>query len=231
MKKLINICLSLTLIVFVSSCGELDDLDNYKQPDAKLFGSVVDQETGELIPQELITGSVIEYTELGFENPQIQQLRFHTEGTYRNNLMFSGEYEIEAVRGNFFAPEKQVITVNGDTEVVLSALPYIRIKDATIENTGRKIEVSFRVEQVATENVLKLSMVADENPNVGKAMSITSASKTINGVVDPNTVYTLGLRLSNFEVGKEYFFRVGAIIDIPEAKYNYNVPIRFKVEE
>ena len=164
MKKLINICLSLTLLVFVSSCGELGELDNYEQPDAKLFGSVVDQETGELIPQELITGSVIEYTELGFETPQIQQLRFHTEGTFRNNLMFSGDYEIEAVRGNFFAPEMDTITVRGDTEFTISALPYIRIKDATIENTGRKVEVSFRVEQVAPENVLKLSMVADLKP-------------------------------------------------------------------
>ncbi len=231
MKKLINICLSLTLLVFVSSCGELGELDNYDQPDAKLFGSVVDEETGELIPQELITGSVIEYKELGFETPQIQQLRFHTEGTFRNNLMFSGDYEIEAVRGNFFAPEMETITVKGDTEFAITALPYIRIKDATIENTGRKVEISFRVEQVATENVLKLSMVADLNPNVGKAFSIASATKTINGIVDPSTVYTLGLRLSSFEVGKEYFFRVGAIIDIPEAKYNYNVPIKFKIEE
>lgn len=230
MKKLINICLSLILIVFVSSCGELDDLDNYKQPDAKLFGSIVDQETGELIPQELITGSVIEYTELGFENPQIQQLRFHTEGTYRNNLMFSGEYEIEAVRGNFFAPEKESITIKGDTEYVFNALPYIRIKDVTIVNTGRKVEASFRIEQVAGENVKSLSMVADENPNVGKALKVTSTGRSINALVDPNTVYKLGLRLRKFEVGKEYFFRVGALIDRPEAKHNYSVPIRFKVE-
>ena len=230
MKKLINICLSLTLVFIANSCGELGDLDNYKQPDAKLFGSVVDQETGELIPQELITGTVIEYTELGFENPQIQQLRFHTEGTFRNNLMFSGEYEIEAVRGNFFAPEKEVITINGDTEHVFNALPYIRVKDVNIVNTGRKIEATFRIEQVAGENVVSLSMVADENPNVGKALKITSTGRTINAVVDPNTVYTLGLRLRKFELGKEYFFRVGALIDRPEAKHNYSVPIRFTVE-
>ncbi len=230
MKKLINICLSLTLIVFVSSCGDLSELDNYKQPDAKLFGSIIDKETGELIPQELITGSIIEYTELGFESPQIQQLRFHTEGTFRNNLMFSGEYEIEAVRGNFFAPEKEIITVKGDTEHTFLATPYIRIKDVNIVNTGSKIEATFRVEQVAGQNVVALSMVADENPNVGKALKITSTGRTINNIVDPNTVYKLGIRLRKFELGKEYFFRVGALIDIPEARYNYSVPIRFKVE-
>ncbi len=230
MKKLINVYILLTLTVLVSSCGEIGDLDNFDGPDSKFFGSVIDAETGAFIPQELIEGSVIEYTELGFDNPQIQQLRFHTDGTFRNDLMFSGEYDVEAVRGNFFAPEKDTISINGDTEHIIRALPYLRIKDVNLVNDGTNIVATFKIDQIAAENVKTLSMIADLNPNVGKFLNIASTGVDINGAVNPDTVFTLQLSLNKFDLGKEYFFRVGALIDIPQAKYNYNVPIRFKVE-
>ena len=47
-----------------------------------------DSKTGALIQQD-INGTKIMYEELGFENPDRQQMIFKVSGEYRNNLMFA----------------------------------------------------------------------------------------------------------------------------------------------
>lgn len=229
MKKSTHFFILSLLLILGSSCSELTTLDNYDAPDARIFGSVLDEETGEPIPQELINGTVIQYVELGFENPNIQQLKFHTDGTYQNNQMFSGTYAIQPVRGNFYVPESDTITVEGATEHNFEVVPYIRIKDVNIAMDGSKVVATFRVEQVAGENVLSLSMTADVNPNVGQQIFMESTTQNVNAVLDPAAVQTLELGVNNLESGKSYYFRVGALIDVPEAKYNYSLPIAFEV--
>ena len=53
-------------------------------------------------------------------------------------------------------------------------------------------------------------------------MRTISTGKNVNKVVDPTTVFTLKLRIKKLEKGQQYFFRMGAIIDVPEAKYNWS---------
>ena len=213
--------------LLVSSC----ELDNYDAPDAKFFGSIIDSGTDEPIPQDLIQGSVIDYIELGFENPQIQQLRFKADGSFRNDLMFSGSYEIQPVRGNFLEVPVETIEINGETEHNFSSLPYIRIKDVsmTLNGDGTLVIATFTMEQLVSEPVKTLMLVGDLNPSVGIGIRTATQGQNVNAVVNPDDVYTIELKTKTLEAGKEYFFRVCALIDIPEAKYNFSTAVKIKI--
>lgn len=229
MKKFVIYILSI-ISLLITSCN-IYDLDNYGAPDSIFHGQVIDKETGDTIQQELILGSVIEYVELGFENPQIQQLRFHTKGTFRNNLMFSGEYTVQPVRGNFFIPEVDTIRIEDITEYTFKTLPYLRIKDVVIEMhpTGKYVIGKFKIEQVSGEKVRNIALAAGDGPDIGITLQTTGYIKGINKVVDPTKEFVTGVLSNDFENGKTYYFRVGALIDIPEAKYNWSKPIKFTV--
>lgn len=215
------------LALLVSSC----ELDNYDAPDARFFGAIIDEDTGDTIPQDLIEGSTIDYIELGFENPQIQQLRFHVDGTFRNNLMFSGDYKIIPTRGNFFSPDTLLVHIKkGDNKIDFTVKPYCRIHNVRLEKIDYQgkpwLLAHFNVEQVATENVKELMLAIDENPNVGWVINQKYFKKPLNAVVAPDKDLLLYLSLDDIPQGKEYYIRVGAIIDRPEARYNWCKAIR-----
>lgn len=43
------------------------ELDNYDGPDATLSGRIIDKETGELVEQDIIRGTQIEFIEHGYD--------------------------------------------------------------------------------------------------------------------------------------------------------------------
>ena len=226
MKKIIFPVIAL-LALSLGSC----ELDNYDAPDARFFGAIIDEETGDTIPQDLIEGSVIEYIELGWENPQIQQLRFHVDGTFRNNLMFSGDYRIIPTRGNFFPPDTLVVHLKkGDNRIDFNVRPYCRIRNVRLEKIDYQgkpwLLAHFNVEQVATENVKEIMLAIDENPNVGWVINQKYFKKPLNKVVRSDEDQLLYLSLEDIPEGKEYYVRVGALIDRPEARYNWCKAIR-----
>ena len=69
MKRVIFLIALLAGALLATSC----ELDNYDGPDASISGGIYDVQTGELIPQDIIQGSVIEYTEDGYGNPQFPE--------------------------------------------------------------------------------------------------------------------------------------------------------------
>jgi hypothetical protein len=64
-------------------------------------------------------------------------------------------------------------------------------------------------------------------------MNILSVEQGINAVVNENSLFTLEIDLpSHVNIlvpGKQYFFRVGALIDAPEAKPNYAAAVRLAI--
>ena len=70
--KLNMIWMMVSLIAFMSC-----ELDNYDMPNAALFGSIVDAETGELLEQDIINGTQIEYIELGFDDRFLRKWSYY----------------------------------------------------------------------------------------------------------------------------------------------------------
>ncbi len=206
------------------SCG-LDKLDNYPGPNAKIHGGIYDAQTGELIEQDIIRGAQIEYIEKGWDNPETQYMIFKTDGTYRNNLMFSGDYFMKPVRGNFVPVEAKEITVNGDTEINFEVQPYIRIKNATIEQSNERIIASFNLEQTVPNKIVRIGLFAHAEKNVGEPLHTVATQLNMNADADPDRLYRLEIELPHnadkLKKGGTYYFRIGALIDAPEAKFNY----------
>jgi hypothetical protein len=56
-------------------------------------------------------------------------------------------------------------------------------------------------------------------------------SQAVNAVVGPERTFRLEMSTENLVSGKDYFFRVAALISgIGEAKHNYSVPIRLTID-
>ena len=114
------------------------ELDNYDGPDATLSGRIIDKETGELVEQDIIRGTQIEFIEHGYDNPLTQYMVIKNDGTYANKMMFANDYTIQIRSANFPATEPVEITIKGNTTYDFEVIPYLRIKDVQI-----KIEAKY----------------------------------------------------------------------------------------
>lgn len=226
MKKIKLYIPALLLLFAANACK----IDNYPAPDSQLHGTFLDIETNEPVEQDIIRGSTIEYIEQGYESQTKQVMIVKNDGTYRNNLIFSNTYTITPVRGNFVPTQPQEVTVKGETQLDFKVQPYIRVKEAKIEKVGTKVVATFKLQQTVINNVKKIGLYAHPEPAVGEPMRTVLADQEINAVIDPNKVYKLEIDLpsnsSNLKAGSQYFFRVGAIIDAPESKFNYAKAVR-----
>jgi hypothetical protein len=199
--------------------------DNYDGPTAGLQGQFKDAETGELVQQDIIRGTQIEIIEHGYDPVSPQYLVVKGDGTYENSLLFENTYTIQPKRGNFIDIAPQDLLKKGKTTLDFTVTPYIRILQPSIVKNGNKVTATFKLEQNVVNNVRKIGLYAHKDIQVGEPMRQVAAEKTLNAVSDPNTVYTLEIDLpSNSSVlkpGNDYYFRIGALIDVGEAKLNY----------
>jgi hypothetical protein len=220
-NSLKSLILLLLIVALCQSCG-LGELDNYEQPNAGLQGKIIDDETGELVQQDIIRGGVIEIVEHGYVTPQYLILK--TDGTYANTRLFANTYSVQPVRGNFKVVDKQDIDVKGQTTLDFRVVPYIRIKELNVTKAGNIIKATFKLEQTSVSNILKMGLYAHPDPNVGEPMHIARKEVNVNAVADPSQVYSIEIDTfsdPDLQTGDQVFFRVGALIDVPEAKYNY----------
>ena len=223
-------------------CFNSCELDNYEGPNASLSGSFIDSETGELIESDIINGTKIELIEHGYENPAAYFLIVNVDGTYRNDMLFENTYSIPPIMGGNFVPQTDTVTIeikSGSNTYDFVVQPYIRVKDAAITIDGMVVTATFKLEQTVPDSIVvsKVGLFAHLSPSVGFDLVLgpppVRTLKTVGHAADPNEEFALELKLKakDFEIGKSYFFRVGAVIDAPEAKYNYAPAIRLTISE
>ncbi|RAJ02404.1 uncharacterized protein DUF3823 [Chitinophaga skermanii] len=221
MKKLQHIFLAGLVAFGMMACEK----DNYDGPTAGLSGRFIDAETKQLVEQDIIRGTTIELLEHGYANPSPQYLIVKNDGSYANTMLFANTYTVRPVRGNFVSVEAQEVVIKGQTTLDFTVTPYIRFTDVTIKKEGNKILASFKLKQSVINNVKKIGLYAHSDFRVGEPMRLVAAERELNAVSNPNEVYTLEINLTDnsntLKAGRKYFFRIGALIDVGEAKLNY----------
>jgi hypothetical protein len=233
MKNIKWFTVLLLTVLSLTAC----ELDNYPEPDASLSGAILDVDTGEPVQGAIISGTKIEIIEQGFENPQPRYLVVKADGTYRNDMIFSGDYKIVPLRRGNFVPQPENDTIDvkisGPTIQNFEVLPYIRIEDPSITVDGTVVTAKFRIEQNVANNVVRVALFAHESPSVCEILQVKRRMKTLNRVVDESEEFELVMDVSgdeDFTLGNEYHFRIGALIKADEAEYNYSPAVRLKVE-
>lgn len=226
MKPIDKFFMCLLAGLLLGSCR----LDNYDAPDAALSGTFIDELTGEPVQQDLINGTVIEYIESGYT--AIEQMVVKNDGTYRNALMFSGEYLITPVRGNFEPLDPQTVRVQGETRLDFSVKPYIRLSDVIVFKNGDKVKASFQVVNTGYDKIRKIGLFVYPEPTVGASMFTVAVELPVGERYKEPHPFTLTIDIPSqpkLQRGQTYFFRVGAQIDVAEAKYNYAPAVRLEL--
>lgn len=207
--------------------------DNYDGPTAGLAGKFIDAETGELVQQDIIRGTQIEILEHGYDNGTPQYLIVKVDGTYENSLLFENTYTIQPKRGNFIDLSPQDLLIKGKTTLDFTVTPYIRILQPSIVKNGNKVVATFKLEQNVVNNVKKIGLYAHKDIQVGEPMRQAAAEQTLDAASNPATVYQLELDLpsnsSTLKPGFDYYFRIGALIDVGEAKLNYAPAVKIGI--
>lgn len=210
--------------IAVSSSFVSCELDNSEGPDAQIYGEIRDIETGALVEQDLTSGSRICYEELGFENPEQQYMNFMVNGQYRNNMVFSGKYDIYFAERNFVAPDKlkAYSILPGENRLDFEVLPYVRISKVKITRDDGDILAVFTVTPTVDNKVKEVALFGHIDRVVGAPFVMASKKQSVDeSFKGEGREYTLRLEASKFKSGEAYYFRVGAVVDAPNSKYNY----------
>lgn len=228
MKKLIFIFVVAIMSSLFYSC-EKDNLDG---PDATFAGELRDRKTGELIQQEVSDGSRVYFIEQGWgDNPPVQNMVIKKDGTFYNGMIFSGNYRIIMNRGNYVPLDTLDMTLKpGKNYQIFEVNPYLRIIEPEIFIADRKVIARFRLEQVTSSKVYRISLFTHSHIDVSNKLNIVNRTEELNRSITDGELFELSINLDNYSStlipGKSYYFRIGAQSHGNETKYNYSASIK-----
>jgi hypothetical protein len=225
MKNILNIIFLISLLTMAVTSCQKDDLPG---PDAQVFGAIKDSLDASFVEQDIQTGSQIEVQELGFPTLVSQFWVIKNNGEYRNNFVFSNNYDIYMRNGNYFPYTLNSVAIKpGENSIDFQVVPYIRVKNVsiTLNTTTNKIDATFTLEAgKPTVKVKSIQLYAFTDIYVGAQIKFATAgtgfSQTFSPTVaiNPATTYTLSIDLAAnstlFKTGRDYFFRIGAMADV-----------------
>lgn len=241
MGKIKYIIAGISAACMMVSC----ELDNFDGPDAQVYGAVIDAETDELIQQEIGTSgdaASVQVIEYGYAIRKVQQWKLMLNGEYRNNLVFSGTYDIIMNNGNFVKLDtiKGYQFHKGENKLDFRVIPNIRIKEASVKKVDNAIAATCKLQYGhGTGKVEKIALFAQSDKNPSNSFNLAHVEANIEGddvnfennSLNATKVFTLILDLNSDEgkklkAGQKYFFRIGALPknlgEGIQAKYNYS---------
>jgi len=214
----------------ITSCEK----DNLEGPDASFYGELIDRKTGEPIAQEIIEGSKLYFIETEWNNPPVQSMSIKSDGSFRNNMMFSGKYKFILNRGNYVPLDTMEIEIKkGSNRQIFELTPYLRVLEPEIVKNGRTIIATFRLDQVSSYRVGRISLFVHSHIDVSNGINILRRDIMINGAVSDTDLFSISIDLdqnsSILKEGNSFYFRIGAQAEGNEAKYNYAEPVLIKI--
>lgn len=231
MKKLIL----LFVIAIVSGLFYSCEKDNLEGPDAIFAGELRDKKTGELIQQEISDGSRVYFIEQGWgENPPVQNMLIKKDGTFYNGMIFSGEYKVIMNRGNYVPLDTLDMRIKaGKNYQIFEVNPYLRIIEPEIFISDRKVIARFKLEQVTSNQVFRISLFAHSHIDVSNKLNIVNRTEELNRSITDGEAFELSINLDDYTStlvpGKSYYFRIGAQSHGNETKYNYAASVQLNL--
>jgi len=134
----------LALISFGISCK--NDIDNYDAPSGGIHGTIYDEETKEPIPLPAQGGAgvLVNLFEQNTNATKSVDFRAKQDGTYENTQVFNSDYKV-VVNGPFVAACQDYVSINGQTQLDLSAKPFSRIALQASISADNKVTLNYSV--------------------------------------------------------------------------------------
>lgn len=231
MNKIKYIILLITSLGCLVSC----ELDEMQAPNAGLYGSIIDDTTGELIEQDIIRGGELELREEGYENVTPQFMNYKVDGTFADTKLFANSYKVFPLQTNFHPIDTMLVNISGQTKLDMVVSPYVRILDSNITKEENVITATFTLEQTGFGNVSKVGLYAGADANVGEPVRLVKSEQNVNAPVhplNPSITYTISINADSeqdLKEGTKYYFRIGALYDAPNARYNYATAVEIQL--
>lgn len=225
--------------------------DNMEAYDATVCGKLIDAETGELVLSE-VSGSTgtMKIIEQGWTNPtdgsavESQQTWYvKNNGTYRNNLVFSGDYVMRTSDANYYPMEAPFQLKKGDNEVDFYVTPYVRIIEHAISFNAADSTIVANVkvqiaDMVKTPTLKDVRLCCYSDNFVGSILNNCKddeGSYTDEAVVDEDGVATVELKIdatkkgvnaTAFKYDRIHYVRIAALAvgdgANTSARYNFS---------
>lgn len=225
MKKLFYIyvfCLGVSLI----GC----EVDNYEGPNATITGSLIDNETGELVASGgTVSGTIVRF----YQNNATQPLNFTTfpDGTFKNKASFTGNYTFTA-EGPFTLQhaEPQNITVKPETNVEIPVVPHVRLMIEKVASGGTTAtyKVSYQKRNDDLDMLdIGVSWATYKNPNRIVYAGGDNLVEDVTGMdlVDGSRTY----EITGLQSGKTYYIRAFASTNNAARYYNYSQQLELQI--
>lgn len=222
MKRIISI-LSCALLLSTAVSCDWFELDNQEGYNAKVQGKIIDAKTGQPVQSE--QGNYLVVVEKGWDAEENQGWRIKNDGTYRNDLVFAGEYEMKTMSVGNFQSDPQAFTLNkGDNTVDFKVNPFCRIVNpsVTFDSASKKIKASFSIENGIPEvnNIGKvyLCVYPDRFVKVGyNNCGGDTGAQAIN--IDPTKGEVIKLEVdmnepknaAEFQYDRPHYIRIAAV--------------------
>ncbi|WP_212004760.1 DUF3823 domain-containing protein [Chitinophaga sp. HK235] len=228
-QYMLHTCMVLLIgSTLLSSCKK----DNYPAPDASLQGRLTDVKTNEPVPVQPLNGAVIRYYQIGYSsnNPNPINTAVHHDGSYANNLLFTGKYRVVA-EGPFYYKDTLTIDINGNTQRDIPVTPFLKVTATASNITAGSVTVKYSVKH--NENTRKIARVATI---IGTTEGIDVNSYAFNDMQDVQNVPDETIEATTYEkvftglkANTVYYIRAAARIsgtDNPAGYYNYTPVIK-----
>jgi hypothetical protein len=242
MKIILNLLLVAT-VLFFASCQEID---NWDEPNARLYGNVIDSYTGEnlMMDQNDWQIRIIDRTweQMNGTVAQYQSLAVQKDGVYNNSKLFPGTYDMLPYDGPFWPVDTvKGIVLRSETQQNFTVTPYLQVLNfnATLNGTNLTLSCTVKAPIIAglpnlyeVKGFLSLTTFCG-NSNYINIGDYNNLRKQINkswaaevGTADSKD-YTLG----PFPVksGYTYYVRIGANVNALSRRYNYSPIIKVVV--
>ncbi len=236
MKKITYIFLAL-VIMGLSSCYKTD---NYDGPDAQIGGTIIDSYTGQPLLSSQADWSIRVWERSWTQSTPINQdIPVKQDGTYNNDKMFSGTYDILPYGGPFWPITDTIKNVElgggktGGQNITVT--PYLQVVDfaASLDGTNLTLQVRLKApiraglpNLVDVKPFLSLTNFVGESNYINiaefndKRIQLNQSWMDAYGDVDTSPLLTIGpLPVKS---GYTYNVRVGANVNDANRKYNYS---------
>jgi hypothetical protein len=214
--------------------GSCKKTDNYAAPDMTLEGKVVDLETKENVPTRQPDGIKIRLLQQGFENPQPYDFWAKSDGTFTNNKLFKGQYQVLLMEGAFEQSSSDTLDLDltHNQIITLSVVPYVRVKNVNISVVGGIVKATYNIERTTSNRSLIRSMLLVDPSLVLHENTIGVSESPVNDLSSMTDAEIASKTFSDEIVGLApgtYYARVAVLAQNDLNRYNYSPIIEIKL--